>query len=66
MRLCRIEVYEARDGYRWRLLSRNGLIIAEGGEAYSRKPSARAISMKIHNATMESFKHASKTGAKKP
>ncbi len=28
------EVYQARDGYRWRLWSANGRIIAESGEAY--------------------------------
>ena len=66
MRLCRVEVYKAKDGFRWRLLSRNGKVIADGGEAYTRKPSARVISLKLHNATMESFKHASKTGARKP
>ena len=66
MRLCKIEVYEAKDGFRWRLISRNGKVTADGGEAYARKPSPRVISMKIHNASMEAFKHASKTGAKKP
>lgn len=29
--------YLAKDGYRWRLLARNGRIIAESGEAYTRK-----------------------------
>ena len=66
MRLCRVEVDKAKDGFRWRLLSRNGKVIADGGQAYARKPSARVISLKLHNATMESFKHASKTAARKP
>lgn len=30
------EVYRARDGYRWRLWSANGRIVAESGEAYVR------------------------------
>lgn len=28
------EIYRARDGYRWRLWSANGRIVAESGEAY--------------------------------
>jgi uncharacterized protein YegP (UPF0339 family) len=30
-------VRKAKDGFRWRLKSRNGKIIAESGEAYNRK-----------------------------
>lgn len=29
-------VYEARDGWRWRLKATNGRIIADSGEAYTR------------------------------
>lgn len=32
----RIEIYKARDGHRWRMRARNGKIVADGGEAYSR------------------------------
>ena len=32
----RFEVYQAQDGYRWRAWARNGRIVAEGGEAYTR------------------------------
>ena len=28
------EIYQARDGYRWRLWSASGRIVAESGEAY--------------------------------
>lgn len=31
----RADVYQANDGWRWRLRSRNGRIVAESGEAYS-------------------------------
>lgn len=30
-------IYKARDGWRWRLVARNGRIIADSGEAYNRK-----------------------------
>ena len=37
-------VYEARDGWRWRLRAANSRIIAESGEAYRRERDAwRAI-----------------------
>ena len=29
--------YRAKDGWRWHLRARNGLIIAESGEAYTRR-----------------------------
>lgn len=33
-------VYRAKDGWRWRLKARNGRIVAESGEAYTRKRGA--------------------------
>jgi uncharacterized protein YegP (UPF0339 family) len=30
-------VYEASDGWRWRLFARNGKVIADSGQAYSRR-----------------------------
>lgn len=33
-------IYKARDGWRWHLKARNGRIIAEGGEAYTRRQEA--------------------------
>ncbi len=37
MKHPRFDVYEARDGFRWRLLAVNGRTIAESGEAYTRE-----------------------------
>ena len=34
------QVYRARDGWRWRLRGRNGRIVAESGESYTRRRSA--------------------------
>jgi len=30
-------IYKARDGWRWRLVASNGRLLANGGEAYTRK-----------------------------
>lgn len=44
MKRPRFTVYEARDGYRWRLLAANNRLIAESGEAYTRERDAwRAV-----------------------
>jgi uncharacterized protein YegP (UPF0339 family) len=38
------ELYKAADGWRWRLVAANGRIIADSGEAYTRRyDAARAI-----------------------
>lgn len=37
MKAPRFQVYPAKDGYRWRLKAANGRIIAESGEAYTRR-----------------------------
>ena len=38
------EIYQAPDGWRWRLRAANGRIIADGGEAYSSRAGAvRAV-----------------------
>jgi len=34
-------IYKARDGWRWHIKTRNGKIVAESGEAYSRKAGVR-------------------------
>lgn len=36
-RTARLFVYKAKDGWRWRLKSANGKIVAESGEGYKRK-----------------------------
>lgn len=33
----RFHVYEAADGWRWRLLAANGRTVADSGEAYTRR-----------------------------
>lgn len=35
-----IEVYEAEDGWRWRLAAANGEIVADSGEAYTTRHDA--------------------------
>lgn len=37
MKLTTIKVYKAKDGWRWRMRSPNGRIVAEGGKAYVRR-----------------------------
>jgi len=34
-------IYRARDGWRWRAVRANGRIVADSGEAYTRKADAR-------------------------
>lgn len=44
MKRPRFRVYQAKDGFRWQLLAANNRLIAESGEAYTRKASAeRAV-----------------------
>lgn len=43
MKQPEFEVYKAKDGHRWRLKAANGKVIAESGEAYSKKPNAQRI-----------------------
>ena len=34
------EVYQAADGWRWRIRARNGRIVADSGESYRRREDA--------------------------
>lgn len=43
-------VYKAKDGYRWRLKTRNGRIVAESGEAYTRRADAVRALARFHHA----------------
>lgn len=36
----RVEIYQAKDGWRWRAVASNGRIMADSGEAYTRKRDA--------------------------
>jgi uncharacterized protein YegP (UPF0339 family) len=40
-RVMRAEIIEAEDGWRWRVVSNNGRIRADSGEAYTREADAR-------------------------
>lgn len=39
-------VYKAKDGYRWRAKHKNGNIVAESGEAYTRKDECARLAEK--------------------
>lgn len=45
------QIYKAKDGYRWRMISSNGNIVAESGEPYTRpydcKKAAGNLAMRI-------------------
>ena len=32
----KVQIYKAKDGFRWRMVATNGNIVAESGEAYTR------------------------------
>lgn len=36
-----VVIYEAADGWRWRMVAANGAIVAESGEAYTRREDAK-------------------------
>lgn len=40
MKTYTLHTYKAADGWRWRLTARNGRIVADSGEAYSRRDGA--------------------------
>ena len=42
------EFYRAKDGFRWRVVSRNGNIVADSGEAYENRGDALAIYASLH------------------
>ena len=45
----KIHIYEAKDGWRWRAKARNGRIISDGGEGYTRKAGAvRAVKRDLY------------------
>lgn len=37
----KFELYEGKDGWRWRLVAKNGRIVADSGEAYHGQGNAR-------------------------
>jgi len=54
MRSSKFAIYKAKDGYRWRLKAKNGKIIAEGGEAYKRRPEHHVLFSRIMSAMNQS------------
>lgn len=53
MRNNKFEVYKALDGWRWRLKSRNGRIIADSGQAYSSKRKATEAASNVWDIIIE-------------
>lgn len=45
--MTKFTIYKAKDGWRWRLKAANGRIIAESGEAYTRKHGAWRAAVRI-------------------
>lgn len=56
MKPLTLSIYQARDGWRWRLRAANGRIVAESGEAYTRKAGAIKAANRLIGAviTLES------------
>lgn len=53
MKEARFVVYQAKDGWRWRLSAANGRIIADSAEAYTRKRDAvRALDIVVHTVRL--------------
>jgi uncharacterized protein YegP (UPF0339 family) len=51
MKRAKFDVYQAKDGWRWRLVATNGRIIADSGEAYvSKRGAERAVTTTIRAA----------------
>jgi uncharacterized protein YegP (UPF0339 family) len=49
-RAPKLQVYRAADGWRWRVRGRNSLILADGGQSYSRKRAAQRGAQLAHEA----------------
>ena len=47
-------IYKAKDGWRWRIM-RSGRIIAESGEAYTRKPQRAKLIARLQSALTDAF-----------
>lgn len=41
----RFNVYEAEDGWRWRLFAANGKIVADSGEAFAKRPTEKTLAL---------------------
>lgn len=51
----KVVIYQADDGWRWRLIARNGLTLGDSGEAYTRKDDAYEAARRIQNEEITSI-----------
>lgn len=49
----RFRIYRAKDGWRWRLQASNGRVIADSGEAYTRRRDCRRAVRTVTAAVIE-------------
>jgi uncharacterized protein YegP (UPF0339 family) len=49
-RKAKIEKFQSKDGFRWRLVATNGKIIADSGEAYSSASALKRAVASVCNA----------------
>lgn len=57
MRRAKLAVYQDKaGGWRWRLLSSNGRIVADSGESYTRHVSAVKAALRLEDHAMEATK----------
>lgn len=47
MKTYTITIFRALDGWRWRMTAPNGRVMADGGEAYVRRQSARKAAERL-------------------
>jgi uncharacterized protein YegP (UPF0339 family) len=45
-----LTIYKARDGWRWRLVAKNGHCVADSGEAYTRRSDALRAALRFPDA----------------
>lgn len=54
-RKASLEIYKAKDGWRWRLNAANEKLIAEGGEAYKTKSGIKRAAAMLTSKFAEGF-----------
>ena len=53
----KFELYQAADGWRWRLRAANRRTVADSGEAYTTKQHARRAISKVVDGMLAMFRH---------
>lgn len=43
----KVEIYQAEDGFRWRMIATNGNIVADSAEAYTRAYDCKSAATKL-------------------